>query len=267
MSASINPLHRLQRKGRTALNGWIAAPSVITAQAIAMARWDSLTVDLQHGTADYSDLLTLLPIIESSGAAPLVRVPWLDEGKVMRVLDAGALGIIAPMVECAADAAHLVQMCNYPPVGGRSFGPVRARMAWPEEFSTGSANASILTFAMIETREGVEALDEIVGVEGLSGIYIGPADLGLSHGYPAKFDPDAEELIEIIKLIRKKTADAGLMCGLHCGTASYARRAAGWGMDLVTVGSDARFVESGASEAVRAFRESEPTEGGVSGGY
>lgn len=254
MTISVNPLHRLRAEGRAALNGWIAAPSAITAQAMAASGWDALTVDLQHGTASYSDLLTILPIVEASGAVPMVRVPWLDEAIVMRVLDAGAMGVIAPMIETAEQARRLVSACRYPPEGGRSFGPVRARLSWPGAYSTASANASVLALAMIETRAAVAALDEIIAVPGLSGIYIGPADLALSHGHTPRFDPDAEELIEIIAYIRRRTAEAGLWCGLHCGTAEYAAKAADWGMDLVTVGSDARFVEAGATGAVSAFR-------------
>jgi 4-hydroxy-2-oxoheptanedioate aldolase len=254
MTKSVNSLHRIWDGGRCALNGWIASPSAITAQAMAAAKWDSLTVDLQHGTADYHDLLTLLPIIESSGSSPLVRVPWLDEAIIMRVLDAGALGVIAPMIETAEQAARLVNACRYPPEGGRSFGPVRARLSWPGEYSVTSANASILVFAMIETRTAVEALDDIIAVPGLSGIYIGPSDLALSYGHPARFDPEVKELVELIALIRHKTSQAGIRCGLHCGTPAYAVKAAGWGMDLVTVGSDARFVEAGSVDATKAFR-------------
>lgn len=254
MENSINALHRLHTEGRCALNGWIASPAPISAQAMAAAGWDTLTVDLQHGTADYSDLLTLFPIIEGGGAVPMVRVPWLDEALIMRSLDAGALGVIAPMIETAEQARRLVAACRYPPEGGRSFGPVRARLSWPGAFSPASANASVLVFAMIETRAAVAALDEIISVPGLSGIYIGPADLALSHGHPPRFDPEADEMIDIIAHIRRRTADVGLWCGLHCGTPDYAAKAARWGMDLVTVGSDARFVEAGAAVAVNAWR-------------
>lgn len=255
MTVSVNPLHRLRAEGRCALNGWIASPAAITVQAMAAARWDALTVDLQHGTADYADVLTILPIVEASGAVPMVRVPWLDEAIIMRLLDVGAMGVIAPMIETAAQARRLVAACRYPPEGGRSFGPVRARLSWPEEFSTVSANASVIALAMIETRAAVAALDEIIAVPGLSGVYIGPADLALSYGHLPRFDPEAEELVAIIADIRRRTAEAGLWCGLHCGTPNYAAKAASWGMDMVTVGSDARFVETGAIGAVTTFRQ------------
>ncbi len=230
-------------------------PSALGAEVMAAAGWDALTIDLQHGTADYRDLLTLLPIIEKSGAVPLVRVPWLDEAIIMRALDAGAMGVIAPMIESAEAARRLVHACRYPPEGGRSFGPVRARLSWPGDFSVNSANQSVLTLAMIETKRGVAALDDILAVPGLSGIYVGPGDLALSYGYSPAFDREEPELIEVIKHLRRRTCEAGLLCCLHCGTASYAIKAAEWGMDLLTVGSDARFVETGARAVVQEFRE------------
>lgn len=174
----INPLRRIWAAGSTALNGWIALPSPLAAEAMMRAGWDSATIDLQHGTADYADLLSLLPIIEKAGAAPLVRVPWLDEAAIMRALDAGALGIIAPMIETAADARRLVAACFYPPLGSRSFGPIRARLARGDTYGA-IANTEILPLAMTETRKAVENLDEILAVPGLGGIYIGPADLSL----------------------------------------------------------------------------------------
>ena len=255
MDGSDNKLHRLWAEGRTALNGWVAVPSVLAAEAMASAGWDALTIDMQHGTADYRDLLTLLPIIEKSGAVPLVRVPWLDAAIIMRALDAGAMGVIAPMIESAEAAEQFVHACRYPPEGGRSFGPVRARLSWPGAFSVTRANASVLALAMIETKDGVAALEDILAVPGLSGIYIGPGDLALSYGFSPAFDREEPELIEVIQYLRHRTSEAGLLCCLHCGTASYATRAAAWGMDLVTVGSDARLIEAGARAVVQDYRK------------
>ncbi|MEQ9326256.1 MAG: aldolase/citrate lyase family protein [Rhodospirillales bacterium] len=253
MTETFNPLRRVWSEGRAAINGWIAAPSVITAEALVSAGWDSVTIDLQHGTADYSDLLSLLPVIEKSGAAPMVRVPWLDEIPIMRALDAGALGIIAPMIESAADAERFVSACLYPPEGGRSFGPVRARFAWGADYAS-RANGEVVALAMVETRAGVENLDEIVRVPGLTGIYVGPADLGFAHGFPPMFDREEPEMLAMIRHIRERCQEAGIHCCLHCGSPAYAARMAAEGMSLLTVGSDARFVEAGATAAVKAFR-------------
>lgn len=250
----LNPVRRVWAEGRAAVNGWIAVPSVLNVEAMAKARWDALTVDMQHGTADYADLLSILPVIEKSGAAPIVRVPWLDEAAIMRSLDAGALGIIAPMIETREDAERLVSACHYPPDGARSFGPVRARFAWGDDYAR-IANEEVLVFAMIETKTAVANLDAILSVPGLSGIYIGPADLSLSYGFSPGFDREEPEMRALIADIRTRSAAAGLRCCLHCGSSAYAARAAADGMDLVTIGSDARFVEAGAAAAVKGFRD------------
>lgn len=253
----VNPLRRIWGVGGTALNGWIALPSPLAAEALLQAGWDSVTIDMQHGTADYGDLLSLLPIIEKAGAAPLVRVPWLDEAAIMRALDAGALGIIAPMINTAEDARRLVAACLYPPMGTRSFGPIRARLAWNTIYETlARANAEIVPLAMIETRTAVENLDKILAVPGLGGIYIGASDLSLTYGFRPGFDREEPEMLDLIAQILKRSKAAGLPCGLHCGTPDYAARMVSSGFALLTVGSDARFLEAGACAAAKAFRAS-----------
>ncbi len=248
-----NPLRKIWGIGGKVMNGWIALPSPLAAEAMARAGWDSITIDLQHGTADYADLLSLLPIIEKSGAAPLVRVPWLDEAAIMRALDAGALGIIAPMINTVEDARRLVAACLYPPMGSRSFGPIRARLACGETYFD-KANGEIVPFAMIETRAAVLNLNAILGVPGLGGLYIGPADLALAYGYQPGFDREEPEMLALLDDILRQCEIAGLPCGIHCGTPAYAARMAERGFSLVTIGSDARFLESGARQAVSAFR-------------
>ncbi|GAB4394407.1 MAG: aldolase/citrate lyase family protein [Kiloniellaceae bacterium] len=257
MNGFVNPLRRLWAEGQAAVNGWIACPSVLSAEALAAAGWNSITVDMQHGTADYADLLYLLPVIERNGAVPLVRVPWLEEAAVMRALDAGALGIIAPMIETAADAARLVAACRYPPEGGRSFGPIRARLAWGGpggDGYTAGANREILPLAMIETRKGVENLEAIAATPGLGGIYIGPADLAFAHGHSPGFDREEPEMLAIIERIRQACVAWGVAPCIHCGTPDYARRMAAAGFVLTTIASDARFIEAGARAAVGRFR-------------
>ena len=260
MTEFLNPLRRVWAQDRVALNGWIAIPSVISVEAMCAARWDTLTVDMQHGTADYAALLTLLPIIEKAGIAPMVRVPWLDEGIVMRVLDAGAMGVITPMIESPEAAARLVAACNYPPKGGRSFGPIRARLAWGPTY-TDRANDEVVPLAMVETRRGVEALDEILAVEGLGGIYIGPADLSFSHGFPPGFDRQEPEMLKVIMTILEKCQAAGVRCCLHCMSPDYAADIANRGFSLMTVGSDARFLEATAIATTNSFHAKRPAAG------
>lgn len=254
MAGFTNPLRRLWADGRSVVNGWIACPSILSAEALAAAGWDSITIDLQHGTADYAGLLTLLPVIERSGAAALVRVPWLDEACIMRALDAGAQGIIAPMIDTAADARRLVSACLYAPEGARSFGPVRARLAWGDDYAA-VANRQILPIAMIESRAAVDNLDEIAATPGLAGLYIGPADLSLVHGLAPGFDRQEPFMLELIERIRVACRTNGIAACIHCGDPAYAKRMAAAGFDLVTIGSDARFIEAGAKAATAFFRQ------------
>ncbi len=257
MSDFENPLKRVWADGRTAVNGWLAIPSVLSVEAMAAAGWDSLTIDLQHGTADYADLLAMLPIVQRRGIAPLVRAPWNDPAAIMRSLDAGALGIVCPMIQTVDDAARFVSDCLYPPKGARSFGPIRARIAWGDGYAA-KANDEILPLAMIETKSALESLDAILEVEGLAGVYIGPSDLGSALGFGPSFDRQEPEMLEVIEHIRATARAKGLAACLHCGAPDYAARAAAQGFSLVTISSDARFVEFGAKAALENFRAEAP---------
>jgi len=235
------------------VNGWIAIPSVLSAEVMARAGWDSITIDMQHGTADYADLLTLLPVIQQTDTVALVRVPWNRPEDIMRALDAGAMGIIAPMIDSVADAKALVDACLYAPEGARSFGPIRARLAYGDDYAA-KANANILPIAMIETKAALEQLDDILQVPGLGGIYIGPADLSLVHGLPPGFDREELEMLEIIEHILGRAKFFGVPACIHCGSPAYAKRMQKLGFSLVTIGSDARFLEAGANAALGKIR-------------
>ncbi len=247
-----NPLKRLWKEGRTAANGWLAIPSVLSAETMARIGFDSLTVDLQHGTADYADMLRMLPVIQQSGAAPMVRVPWNDPAHVMRALDAGALGIICPMIENADDAARFVSYCRYPPAGMRSFGPVRARLAWGAEYGE-KANDEILPIAMIETRTAFEGLDAILDIEGLGGLYIGPSDLSAALGHKVGFDHREPEMMGAIEHILDSARSRGVPACIHCMSPDYAAEMGRKGFSLVTLSSDARYLQAGAQEALERF--------------
>jgi 4-hydroxy-2-oxoheptanedioate aldolase len=262
-----NGLKRLWAEGRPALNGWCSIGNPFTAEIMAAQGFDSVTVDMQHGALDYSHLLPMLQAMRASGATLLARVPWLEPGIVMKALDAGAYGIIAPMVNGAADAARLVSCVRYPPLGQRSFGPTRATYAAGADYAAG-ANAEILAFAMIETADGMANLDAIAATPGLDGLYVGPADLTLSltQGRLAPgFDRQEPEMLDAIRAIAAACRRNGIRAGLHCGTPEYAAQAAGWGYDLLTVGGDARFLAAAAGAAVAGFRRLTAGEAGRSG--
>ena len=252
-----NRLKQLWAEGRPTINGWCSIGNPFTAEIMAAQGFDSITVDMQHGALDYSHLLPMFQAMRASGTTLMARVPWLEPGVIMKALDAGAYGIICPMVNSAEDAARFVSTLRYPPLGQRSFGPTRVSYAAGANYAV-EANSNILGFAMIETAEGMANLDAIAATPGLDGIYVGPADLTLSltGGRLAPgFDREEPEMVAALQTILAACKRNGICAGLHCGTPDYAARAIGWGFDMTTVGGDARFLAAAAGTAVAGFRK------------
>jgi len=251
-----NQLKALWQGGKPAINGWLAIPSAFSAEVMAAQGFDSVTVDIQHGIIDYPDAVPMFQAMRASGVVPLARVPWLDPGAIMKVMDAGAYGVICPMVNSRAEAERLVSYMRYAPVGTRSFGPTRANFSAGGGYAT-EANDEILCIAMIETAEAMENLDEIVSTPGLDGVYIGPADLTLALGQgrlAPGFDREEPELVAAIRRILAAAKGAGIRAGLHCGAPEYAAKAIGWGFDLVTLSNDVRLLAAAAAAAVSRTR-------------
>ena len=249
-------LRTLWTEGKPTLNGWCMIGNPFVAEIMAAQGFDSITVDMQHGALDYTDLLPMLQAMRASGATLLARVPWLDPAAVMKALDAGAEGIICPMINTAADAARLVSYLRYPPLGERSFGPTRASVAKPDYFAR--SNANTLAFAMIETAEGFANLDAIAATPGLDGIYVGPADLSLSLSKGALkpgLDRQEPKIVDALQKIAAACQKNNIIAALHCGTADYALKAISWGFRMTTVGADVRFLTEAAATAVRSFRD------------
>ncbi len=252
-----NGLKTLWSDGKPALNGWLSIPSAFSAEIMAAQGYDSVTVDIQHGIIDYADAVTMFQAVRASGVTPLARVPWLDPGAVMKVLDAGAYGVICPMINTREQADRLVSYMRYPPGGMRSFGPTRAMFSAGAGYAS-EANDEILCIAMIETAEAMENLEEIVSTPGLDGIYIGPADLtlGVTNGRLAPgLDREEPEMVSAIRKILSAAKDAGIRACLHCGTPEYAARAIAWGFDLATISNDVRLLAGAAASTVARFRE------------
>nr|WP_298249454.1 aldolase/citrate lyase family protein [uncultured Halomonas sp.] len=244
-------IQRIKQKD-SVVNGWLSLPCGFATEMMAHQGWDSLTIDMQHGLIDYTDCVTMLTAISTTSTVPLVRVPSLEPGLIMKVLDAGAYGVIAPMINTADDAQALVSACRYPPLGMRSYGPHRAMLYGGADYAA-HANDEVLILGMIETREGVANLDEILAVEGLDGIYIGPADLALSHGKAPGFDHGEGELDTIIQSLIDRCRQQGKVTGIHNGSATHARSMLARGCDLVTVGSDARLLVNGSRDILEAM--------------
>ncbi|MCI5074017.1 aldolase/citrate lyase family protein [Oricola sp.] len=250
-----NRLKQIWAAGQPVLNGWCSIGNAFTAEIMAAQGYDSVTIDIQHGALDYSSALAMFQAMSGSGIVPMARVPWLDPAAIMKVLDAGAMGIICPMINSRAEAEEFVSYMRYPPLGQRSFGPTRAAIAMPG-YGT-QMNEEVLAFAMIETADGVKNLAEIAATPGLDGIYVGPADLtlGTQEGrLPPGFDREEDEMVALIRRIANICRDNEIKAALHCGTPEYAAKAIGWGYRMTTVSGDSRLLASAASASVTAWK-------------
>lgn len=255
-----NRIRKKWERGEAVVNGWLSIPCGFAAEVMSHQGWDSLTVDMQHGVVDYQAAVNMLTAISTGETAPVVRVPWLDPGIIMKVLDAGAYGVICPMINSAEDAAAFVAATRYPPLGSRSFGPIRATLYAGSDYAA-EADRTLVRFAMIETRRALDDLDDILSVDGLDAVYVGPADLSLALGCRPGFDKEEPEVIEAIDLIVARATGRGLVAGIHTGSPEYARRMIAKGFRFVTVGSDARLMAAGARDVLARVRDDDPSRG------
>lgn len=244
-------------EGKPVLNGWLAIANPFSAEIMAAQGYDSVTIDMQHGIVGYDGAVPMLQAMRASGVTPLVRVPWLEPADIMKALDAGAYGVICPMINTREEAERLVSYVRYPPTGVRSFGPSRALFSAGTGYAQ-EADDEMICLAMIETAQAFQNLDEILATPGLDGVYIGPADLTLGlqgKRYAPGFDRREPEMIEAIQHILHSAHKAGKRAALHNGTAEYAAQAVSWGFDLVTVSNDVRLMAGAAEASVKKFRE------------
>jgi len=248
-----NRLRTLWREDKTAVNGWLAIPNGFAAEVMAHQGWDTLTIDLQHGVVDYQAMVGMLQAISTTPTVPVVRVPWLEPGIVMKVLDAGAWGVIAPMVNTREDAQRFVAWTSYAPRGTRSFGPVRALIVGGADYLE-HANDAIVRFAMIETAQALDNLDAILSVEGLDAVYIGPSDLSLSLGCRPTFDDVDPRAAQAIDHVLARAKAHGVVAGIHNGRPDVALARSRKGFRFVTVSSDARLLAAGSQQILAQMR-------------
>lgn len=258
-----NRLREIWMSGGAALNGWLAIPNSFSAETLAHQGWDALTIDLQHGVVDYQAMVSMLQAVSTTATVPVVRVPWLEPGILMKTLDAGAYGVICPMVNTREDAQRLVAYTHYAPRGTRSFGPVRALLYGGADYPA-AANDTIVTFAMIETAQALDNLDDILSVEGLDAIYIGPSDLSLALGCTPTFDDVDPPVAQAIDHILARAKAHGLVAAIHNGSPEAALARIAKGFQFVTVSSDARLMAAGAQQVVAKMR-ARPAPGSAQG--
>ena len=249
-----NKLKQMFKEGRPIINGWLQIPSAFSAEVMAHQGWDSCTIDMQHGVVDYPNALNMLQSISTTNTTPLARVNWNEPGQIMKILDAGCYGIICPMVSNRKEAENFIQACLYPPKGYRSFGPIRGLLYGGADYAK-HADQEILKLAMIETKEALDKLDEILDTPNLDGIYIGPADLSLALGEEPGFDrPENTKAFKEILRILESSKKRNLLSGIHNGSVDYAQKMISKGFDLVTIGSDQRFMSTGAKSSIEKIK-------------
>jgi 4-hydroxy-2-oxoheptanedioate aldolase len=256
-----NRIRSIWKAGGAVVNGWLAIPSTFSAETMAHQGWDTLTVDLQHGVVDYQKAVDMFTAISTTQTVPMARVPWNEPGVLMKVLDAGAYAVICPMVNTRADAERLVSATHYPPRGTRSFGPIRALLYGGADYPA-EANDTVVVFAMIETREALDNLEDILSVPGLDAVYIGPSDLSLALGCRPTFDDVDPPVAEAIEHILARAKAHGVVAGIHNGTPQKALERIAMGFQFVTVSSDARLMAAGAQQVVAAMKASKGGSGG-----
>jgi 4-hydroxy-2-oxoheptanedioate aldolase len=251
----MNKLRARLKSGKACVNAWLAIPAGFSAEVMAQCGFDSVTVDMQHGVQDYLSLVQCYQAMDRYPITPMVRVPWNEPGIIGKVLDAGAWGVICPMINTPAEAKALANACLYPPKGRRSNGPIRAG-AYGEGTSYQSvANDEVLVIPMIETQEALDNLDGILDVPGISGIYVGPSDLGFSLGMKPMLDREEPKILSIYEMLIKATSKRGLFAGVHNLTGTYAARMVDMGFRLVTLGNDSGLMARAARAEIAATRK------------
>ena len=250
-----NKLKKIFKEGKVVVNGWLQIPSSFSAEVMANQGCDSLTIDMQHGAVDYPNALQMLQAISTTDVVPMARVNWNEPGQIMKILDAGSYGVICPMVSNRQQAEKFVQACMYPPKGYRSFGPLRGLIYGGSDYGK-HANNEILKLAMIETKEALDNLDNIMSTPGVDGIYIGPADLSLAVGEEPGFDKkENDPVFAVIMKILEHAKKNNIVAGIHNMTPEYAQKMISRGFQLVTISSDQRFMTSGAKSTLEKLKK------------
>ena len=255
-----NRLREIWKRDEAALGGWLAVPNTFTAELMSRLGFDWLTIDMQHGLIDYQAALQMLQAMTASETVSMVRVPWNEPGIIGKVLDAGAEGVIVPMVNTREQSEAAAAACRYPPLGRRSFGPTRAALVGGSDYFD-RANDEIICLIMIETQQALDNLDEILDVPGIDGVYVGPNDLSVSLGLPPAPDHEAESFRSAIAAILEGCHQRGLTAGC-AGTTKQAPMRIEGGFRFVEVSRDAGSMARAAREDLRAIRKVPGASGG-----
>lgn len=257
-----NTLKTVWREGATTIGLWLATSDPAAAEPLAGTGYDYICLDLQHGLIDYSDVVPILTSLGSSSSIPLARAPWNEPGIIGKLLDAGSMGVIVPMVNSPAEAEQAVSACRYAPRGSRSWGPTRAAFALRGSAAAAAdrggyhegANREIACIPMIETKAAVDDLEAILDVGGIDAVYVGPADLSISYGLPPASDhPDSPVYQEALAKIVEVARSRGVVPGIHT-VPSMVQHRREQGFQMITATSNLLAQVAGASDALAVAR-------------
>ena len=243
-------LREVWERGDASVGGWCVIPSPFSAELMGRVGYDWVCIDMQHGLVGYDVLVPMLQALQTTGTPSLVRVPWNSPDHIMKALDAGAHGVIVPMVNSVAEAHAAVGACRYPPDGYRSWGPIRASFA-TDAFDPAWANRDIVCVVMIETAAAVANAAEILTVPGIDAVYVGPNDLAVTHGMKPDARVTEPEHERIVLGIKDACDQAGTVAGIHCSGWDIAARWRDHGFRMLNVDSDAVFLGAGARDVLR----------------
>lgn len=254
MTSLRNSLREKWAAGDETLGLWLSLPDFVSAEIAGRQPVDYVCVDTQHGVIDYLQSAAMIQAIELSGGCPIVRVPWNEPGIIGKSLDAGAHGVVVPMVNTREQAEQVVRSVRYAPAGARSWGPVMASMRRPNNREW--ADEHIAAIPMIETVEALSNLDDILSVPGIDAIYVGPADLSVSLGLDPGNNDGTAAFDDALSTIVDACGRHGVVPGIHATGALTPRRRE-QGFRMITVTSDALAVRVGfAAELAAAHGES-----------
>jgi 4-hydroxy-2-oxoheptanedioate aldolase len=245
------------RAGETVFSGWCGLPYPIVAETIGRDGFPAVTLDSQHGLWDINAILTTIAAIRQAGAAPIVRVPVGDFAAVSRVLDFGAEGIVAPMINTPVDARALAAAAKFPPIGERSWGPHRATTLaglTDQSVYLREANDHVITLAMIETRTALKNLEAIVATPGIDGIFLGPSDLSIALSDGKLVNPMSADVEREIDGLLAAAQKANKVAGAYCHTAERAAALGKRGFKFLAVMSDLSFLRAGAAAALKTAK-------------
>jgi 4-hydroxy-2-oxoheptanedioate aldolase len=252
-----NTVKRAWRQGEVTYGAWLSIPSAFSAEVMAHQGFDWLCIDMQHGVIDYQTAVTMLQAISTTQTIPFVRVPWNEPGIIGKMLDAGAYGVIVPMVNSREEAEAAVRACRYVPDGSRSFGPVRAAYYGGPDYVE-HANREIACIPMVETTRALAHLEEILSVPGIDAVYVGPSDLSLTMGLPPRMDHDDQSFQDARLTIAAACRQHEIAAGIHA-SAALAPKHVEAGYRMITISSDVGSMAAGASRDLRSLRDAGPS--------